>query len=300
MLFDREPNDLDHKWYSVVRSSETFPDFRQWCEEVYERAQPLLDSDFLVQFGLQMPQRISELFYADALMQSGWKATERVPGFDFTFELPSGGRLLVEVTTPAPQPAGSWLENRNGDVFSISYDEAGIDAALLRLTHGFWEKSKIVRSKVDKGLVAQDDYVVIALSGLLISQETPVSLEINGAVPDFVRAFLPIGPLTATAKFAEGAPDKWDWGHAYSGEIVKEGRGRVERTAFVENGFSHVHAVAFTPLNPLTVRKAAECIGVLHNPSARWSAARPTIGIGPEYEVQIEEEKFHLVRNGSG
>lgn len=296
MLFEREPNDLDHKWYGTIRSSETFADFRQWCEEAFGRVQSVLDSDFPVQFGPQMPQRVSEMFYADALMQSGWKATGRVPGFDFAFELPSGGRLLVEVTTPAPQAAGRWTENRNGDVFSFSYDEAGIDAALLRLTHGFWEKSKIVQAKVDEGLVKEDDYVIVALSGLRISQETPVTLEIDGAVPDFVRAFLPIGPLTATVRFGEGVSDKWDWGHAYSGQIDKEGSGKVERTAFLGDRFPYVHAVAFTPLEPLTVRRAAECIGVLHNPSARWLADRPVIGIGPEYQVQIEEEQFHLVR----
>lgn len=296
MLFEREPNDLDHKWYGTIRSTVTFADFRHWCEEAFGRVQSVLDSDFSVQFGSQMPQRVSELFYADALIQSGWKATERVPGFDFTFELPSGGRLLVEVTTPAPQAAGSWTEDWNGDFHSFSYDEAGIDAALLRLTHGFWEKSKIIKAKVDNGLVNEDDYVIVALSGLRISQETPVTLEIDGAIPDFVRAFLPIGTLTATAKFGEGVSDKWVWGHAYSAQIDKKGGGKVERTAFLENRFPYVHAVAFTPLDPLAVRKAANCIGVLHNPSAKWIANRPLIGIGPEYRVQIEEDQFYLLR----
>lgn len=294
MLFEREPNENDHKWYGVVRASANYPDFRDWCDEVYEAAQSVLDHDFVVQFGPQMPQRISELYYADAFLRSGWKPVERVPGFDFAFELANGGRLLVEVTTPAPQDSTSWNGSSSGDFFSFSYDDAGIDAALLRLTGGFWEKSKIVQKKAEEGLVADNDYVVIALSGLRISQETPVSLEIDGAVPDFVRAFLPIGPLTATVQVGEGASDDCVWGHAYSGKIDKTGTSAVERTAFLDDMFPHVHAVAFAPLNVLTVRDNTQCIGVLHNPKAPYSVDRPVIGIGPEYRVEIGDDQFHL------
>lgn len=296
MLFGPEPMKGDHPWYATIRGSKNFPELRQWCQATYEQAAGQLDKDFPDRFRRDLPQRISELFFAHAFAKVGWKAVARVPGFDFAYEL-GDGRLLVEVTTPAEQPADTYEGWEKGGSSGSHVDDKSIDAALLRLTSGFCTKARIAAERIEKGDVRENDYIVVAISGLRISQNTPVSLDSGVQIPDFVRAFLPIGPLVADVPIEKAGKIDAIYRREFSGEIPKsEGKLPVKRSAFLDDAFAHIHAVAFTSLNAAAIEKSAEQIGVLHNPSAKWASEAPSLRMGVEYDVAIEEDGFLINR----
>ena len=50
------------------------------CEEVFARAQALLDDDFLACFRRETPQRMSELLFEAVFLDAGWEPIDRVLG----------------------------------------------------------------------------------------------------------------------------------------------------------------------------------------------------------------------------
>ncbi|MBT2188478.1 hypothetical protein [Sphingobium nicotianae] len=296
MIFDPEPAECDHPWYATIRASENFPELRQWCQATFNEVAEQLDKDFPDRFRRELPQRISELFFAHAFAKVGWRPVARVPGFDFAYEL-GNGRLLVEVTTPSEQPADNYEVWEKDGISGGHVDDKSIDSALLRLTSGFCKKAEIAAERIEKGLVRENDYVVIAISGLQISQNTPVLLDSGVQIPDFIRAFLPVGPLVADVPIDKASSIQTTFRREFSAEIQKaEGKQPVKRSAFLDDAFAHIHGVAFTSLNAAAIEMSAEQIAVLHNPSAYWTSEVPRLGMGIEYEVAIEEGGFRIDR----
>lgn len=126
MLFDRADDETDHRYYRNLSKPDFRPDITAWCEATFEHAQMLLDDDFPARFRRETPQRISELLFAAAFLDAGWEPLGRVQGFDLAFKL-GDGRLLVEITTPAPHSSDTWTEE-TGDGYrswSIAARPAG-------------------------------------------------------------------------------------------------------------------------------------------------------------------------------
>ncbi len=290
MLFDVEPADTDHLYFTNLSNPEFRPDIMEWCEETYARAQPLLDEDFPARFRRETPQRISELLFAAAFLDAGWKPVGRVPGFDLAFEMGSG-RLLVEVTAPGPHSDETWEEETRDGVTVWSADATTEDAELLRLTGGFFTKAEKIRQRCEKDEISDEDYVVIALSAFQLSQETPRSPEIGGTVPDFAKGFLPIGSRVVIFKLNERPVDG---GWEYKPTIEREGKEPIPRDAFLQPDFKHIHAIAYTPLHfGEPINPIQEC-AALHNPMARPKAEAVRLGLGHEYGVEIGEDDFSL------
>jgi hypothetical protein len=168
-----------------------------------------------------------------------------------------------------------------------------MDAALLRLTTGFATKARRIKDAIDGGADLSGDYKVIALSGCQITQQTPFSPSASGPVPDFVRAFLPIGSMYVRFPIGSGS-DKWETttGYHYSDDIVKPRGNPVLRTAFASDQFRHVDAVAYSPLYTSGLARPHLQVGVLHNPSSAWPGERPDLGMGNEYFAILHEKSF--------
>jgi hypothetical protein len=295
MLFEAEPAEGDHRYYGNLRKPEFRPDITEWCEATYARAQAMLDDDFPERFRRETPHRISELLFAAAFLDAGWEPIDRVVGFDLAFAM-EGGRLLVEVTTPDPHSPETWTEKKGEGYTSWSTDAKTEDAALRRLTAGFAAKAERVAQLRAAGEVTDADYVVIAISGLRLRQETPVAPDIGGPMPDFAKAFLPIGSQYVTIQVGEGADqDKpLEGGWHPKATIDQEGKAPVDRDAFLQPRFQHVHAVAYTPLHfgaPISPIK--EC-AALHNPMARPKAEAVRLRLGCEFGVEVREDEFSI------
>jgi len=293
MLFNGAEAGTDHRHFRNLGKTEFRPDVAEWCEATYARAQGLLDEDFPARFRRETPQRISELLFAAAFLDVGWEPIGRVPGFDLAFKL-GEGRLLVEVTTPDPYSSDTWREERGPGHTLWATDEKTEDAALRRLTAGFFNKSERVRALNEAGAISESDYVVIALSAFRLQQETPRAPEIGGPVPDFAKAFLPIGSQYMTFRIGEenGAPTESGW--EYSASIEQDGKTAIPRDAFLRPDFQHIHAVAYTPLHfgePISPTK--EC-AALHNPMAKPKDRAVRLGLGLEYAVEIADGGFSL------
>jgi hypothetical protein len=293
MLFAGEAAADDHRYFKNLGKTEFRPDIATWCEETYARAEGMLDPDFPVRFRRETPQRISELLFAAAFLDAGWEPLGRVHGFDLAFRL-GEGRLLVEVTTPDPHSPDTWREERGPGHTLWATDEKTEDAALRRLTSGFFEKSKRVRALGDAGVISDSDYVVIAISGFRLQQETPRAPEIGGPVPDFAKAFVPIGSQYLTFQVCAEDSVPTDSGWEFNASIEQNGKTSIPRDAFLRPDFQHIHAVAYTPLlfgEPITPIK--EC-AALHNPMARPKDKATRLGLGLEYAIEIADDGFSI------
>lgn len=293
MLFDGKETGADHRYFRNLGKTDFRPDVAAWCEATFERAKILLDDDFPERFRRETPQRISELLFAAAFLDAGWEPLGRVPGFDLAFVM-GEGRLLVEVTTPKPHSPDTWTE-KEGDGYTLwSTDAKTEDASLRRLTAGFANKAEVIRKRCEAGEINEADYVVIAISGFRLSQEAPVAPEIGGPVPDFAKAFLPIGSRYVTVRVGDQTDSPTGGGWAFKATIDQEGKAPVDRDAFLRSDFRHIHAVAYTPLRfgePISPIK--EC-AALHNPMARPRGQAVALRLGCEYGVEIGAEAFSI------
>ena len=223
----------------------------------------------------------------------GWEPLGRVPGFDLAFKL-GEGRLLVEITTPEPHSPETWTEEK-GDGYTLwSIDDKTEDAALRRLTSGFATKAEAIRKRCNAGDIGEADYVVVAISGFRLSQESPVAPEIGGPVPDFARAFLPIGSRYVTVRLGDDADTPADGGWQFKPTIDQEGKNPVDRDFFLRPEFQHIHAVAYTPLHfGEPISPVREC-AALHNPMARLKRDAIALKLGGEFGVDIGENEFSI------
>lgn len=293
MLFDSAEAESDHRYFRNLSKTEFRPDIAAWCDETFARAKPLLDPDFPARFRRETPQRVSELLFAAAFLDAGWEPIDRVPGFDLAFKQ-GEGRLLVEVTTPAPYASNTWTEERGPGHTLWATDEKTEDAALRRLTAGFFNKAERVRVLREAGELSDTDYVVIALSGFRLQQETPRVPEIGGPLPEFAKAFLPVGSQYVTFRVGDEQREPTDSGWEFKGDIEQEGKTTIPRDAFLRPDFQHIHAIAYTPLyfgEPIS--PIQEC-AALHNPMARPKKDAVRLGLGHEFGVEIGHDEFSL------
>jgi hypothetical protein len=293
MLFVGAEAETDHRYFTNLRKTEFRPDVAEWCEATYARAQALLDADFPSRFRRETPQRISELLFAAAFLDAGWEPIGRVPGFDLAFKHQEG-RLLVEVTTPDPHGPDTWTEEERDGFTVTTSDARTMDAALRRLTAGFANKADAIRKRCEAGEISEADYLVVAISAFRLAQEASHAPEIGGPVPDFVKAFLPIGSRYVRVRIGEGSDTPMGGGYEFKGTIDQEGKAPVDRNAFLRPEFAHIHAVAYTPLHfgePISPLK--EC-AALHNPTAGARDAAVRFGWECEFGVDVGEDKFSL------
>jgi hypothetical protein len=293
MLFDKKTLETDHLLFRNLRKSEFRPDISAWCEVTFERARMLLDDDFSIRFRRETPQRISELFFAAAFLDVGWEPLGRVLGFDLAFRM-GAGRLLVEVTTPNPHSPDTWTEDKRGDVISWSTDARTEDAALRRLTSGFATKAEKIRERCKYNEILNSDYVVIAISAFRLNQEAHFTPEIEGPVPGFAKAFLPIGSQYLTVSLNDDSDAPLDSGWHHKSTIDQEGKSPVDRNFFLRPEFDHIDAVAYTPLNLWEPLSPAKDCAALHNPMARSRDEAVALGFAHEYGVEVGEDEFSI------
>lgn len=293
MLFDGNELATDHAYFQNLGNPNFRPDVAAWCEATFERAQTLLDHDFPARFRRETPQRISELLFAGAFLDAGWEPLARVPGFDLAFAM-GDGRLLVEITTPESHSSNTWTEEK-GDGYTVwSTDAKTEDAALRRLTSGFATKAEAIRKHYEAGEITEADYVVVAISGFRLSQEAPVAPEIGGHVPDFAKAFLPIGSRYVTVRIRDESDTPLDSGWQFKATIDQEGKQPVDRDFFLRPEFQHIHAVAYTALHfGEPISPVHEC-AALHNPKARSKDQAVVLRLGCEYGVEIGDGRLSI------
>lgn len=297
----------DHVWFRNLVSDEGNEDtvgiralFKRTCDEAFEALKPSLDPDFPQQFREKTPERASELLFGMAMIRAGWSLAGRTTRFDFTFTRPDfDGRVLIEVTTPAPPDRSAWSEKplKGGGGTLRSFDQSSRDAAMTRLTSGFYEKSKIVQNAISEGHVRTGDYRVIALGGARISAEMHWLPSQTGLPPDYAAAFLPIGPLsvpiTVYRDFSE-PPKAGEARHLFSATIPRGEKATVSREAFASPLFPHVDAVMFSPVSVNGFDKPELQSSTLHNPFSDFRGERPMLNLAADYTVEVTDEELKL------
>lgn len=297
----------DHVWFKNLVTEEGNEDtaairtlFRRTCDDAFEALKPSLDPDFPQQFREKTPERVSELLFGMAMIRAGWSLAGRTTRFDFTFTRPDfDGRVLIEVTTPAPPDRSAWSQKqiKGGSGTLRLFDQSSRDAATTRLTSGFYEKSKIIKNAISEGHVKPGDYRVIALGGARISAEMHWSPSPIGLPPDYAAAFLPIGPLsvpiTVRRDFSE-PPKAEEARHLFSATIPRGDKATVSREAFSGPLFPHVDAVAFSPVSVTGFDTPEFQSSTLHNPFSDFRGERPMLNLAADYTVEITDELLKL------
>lgn len=297
----------DHVWFRNLVTEEGNEDtfeirsmFKQTCDEAFQALRPSLDPNFAQRFREETPEAASELLFGMAMIRAGWSLADRTTRFDFTFTRPSfNGRVLIEVTTPAPPHHTAWTEEplKNGGGTLRSFDQSSLDAAMTRLTSGFYEKSKIVKKAIAEGHVRTGDYRVIALGGTRISAEMHWPLSPTGLPPDYAAAFLPIGslavPITVSRDFNE-PPKAGEARHLFSATIPRGDKTTVSREAFAGPLFPHVDAVMFSPVSVSGFDKPELQSSTLHNPFSDFAGERPMLNLAADYTVDITCDELQL------
>ncbi|WP_425985816.1 hypothetical protein [Brevundimonas sp. TWP1-2-1b1] len=295
----------DHIWFRNLVTEDGNEDtfgvrtaFKQACEEAFEALRPSLDPNFAQRFREETPEAASELLFGMAMIRAGWTLTGRTTRFDFTFTRPDfDGRVLIEVTTPAPPDRSAWEETEFDGGTLRSFDQASRDAAMTRLTGGFYEKSKIVLKAMEEGHVRTGDYRVIALGGTRISAEMHWTASPTGLPPDYAAAFLPIGslsvPITVPRDFSE-PPKAGEARHLFSATIPRGDKATVSREAFASARFPHVDAVMFSPVSVTGFATPELQSSTLHNPFSDFSGERPMLNLAADYNVAVTDEELQL------
>lgn len=298
-----------HVWYGNMVApdvSEAGAEFRDRCENAYAQLAPWLDANFVKRFRTTTPDAVSEMFFALALQHSGWTLTQdRARRFDFAFTRPDHpGRLLVEVVTPSVTDWTAWEESEFGDGGVIrSFDERSRDAAMLRLSSALHDKAKVIGESIALGDVRPDDYRVVAISGVRLSQEMHLSLSAGGMPPDYARAFLPIGPMAVSVtvpKDYSRPPEFGEAHHVQSDTMTKTTGAQVQRAAFATDAYPHVDAVMFSPVSIAGFEHPAAQTTALHNPYSDYSGPVVRTGLAADYRLAICDTHLTLSIDKSG
>lgn len=297
----------DHVWFRNLAIADGEEDtfgvlatFRQTCDEAYEALRSSLDANFSQRFREETPEAVSELLFGMAMVRSGWSIAGRTTRFDFTFTRPDfDGRVLIEVTTPAPPDRRAWTEEplKGGSGTLRSVDQSSRDAAMTRLTGGFYEKSKVIQKAISEGHVRPGDYRVIALGGTRLTSEMHWPPSPIGLPPDYAAAFLPIGPLsvpiTVPRDFGE-PPKAGEARHLFSATIPRGHKANVSREAFASPLFPHVDAVMFSPVSIAGFETPELQSSTLHNPFSNFVGERPMLNLAADYTVQVTDHELKL------
>lgn len=297
MLFSTQPQDRFHRWYNRLADLSPLSDdgrrVRRFCELAYKELRSALDDDFDKRFRLDTPQRFAELYFGKALLDIGWTLEERVSPFDFHFKDLNGQSVLVEVVTPTPiSREGIERHSAEGGTTITSMSGKAREASLTRLTSAFYDKTKLIS---EKKLTRSDDRIVIAISGLRLSQEGYWPIGATGLPADFIEAFLPIGPISATFKLRKGAQNTdCTFERNYCEAFYKANGVPIYQTAFFNNDFSYIDAIIYSEMSLLSVDCPSRSISALFNPASNCSGFE--IPVGCQYRVDITDSDFSVTR----
>jgi hypothetical protein len=303
MAMDLFKGEGKHPWFPRLKSSnhEISKQIRAFCNKTYSENADYLDKNFIEAFQNNTPARFSELFFLQAFKEVGWTLIDQVTGFDFAFERSDHqGRLLVEVTTPESAPTLSLetIPEINGArSYSISNDD--VDLALTRLTGAVLHKARLIDQRIaDKG-THDNDYKLVAISGLPLNQESTCSIYANGLPPDYAAGFLPIGSLVVDLAIPTIGRDPvrtLGWRQDYNPTIKKSDTVEFNRDSFLTGEYPNIDAIVYSPVGLSRLDSLSVQITTLHNPTSSWVRERPLIGFEADYFSEIKDEGFILKR----
>jgi hypothetical protein len=249
-IWTDEGTDANFQHY---RTGDNWKDLRKWVDDAYfgKGLHAYLDKDFVSRLqNNDFFARLWELELAEWLQLTELKLIPtNGSGPDFCIELSSGQKIWIEAILSTPDEAMTerWKSRfgKPGEVQGFNFPK---DENWLRFGSSLFTKAKKIKEKyLDKGVIAPEDVVLIAVSGF-----PPGAL--HSDIEHFMQAVLPIGdPVVHFSR--DGSPldpNVTRATHTDKAEIVKEdGTPILKQFLYPGTHFPYIDGVLFSEASNL-------------------------------------------------
>ena len=290
-LFDIEVDDAD-LCYQNIRAAEcrAEAEIKEGLEALWLQYEPYADTNFQNDFALDPDPKFWEMYLTVQMLDAGKNVRPR-------FDLPNAhrgagpdikiidGERTIWIEAIAPEPGNN--ADRVPDIIPISEgggaQEAPRREVELRITHAMETKREIFANYKDRGLVAEEDICVIAISGSRFLAQSS-----SFGMPRAVSAVYPVGDLVVTFDPATG--QAVDEGYDYSGEIQRTRGSPIPRIGFWSNRYPQISGLIWSRRSIGNFCGQANDLAFVHNTGARR-------GLTPHWTDWIEEYGLCEVEN---
>ena len=271
-LFSIEPNpgtDYAHVWRRVHEVEDAI----KRIDHMWHVMKLYLDKNFENEFRLHPCERSWELILGFTLNQCGFKfKTDHLHRLDFAIVF-EDRKLWIEATTPKSGVTSDAIPSFSDNNLSV-YPEPQI---ILRIRGKIDDKLKQFQECIYNGSVSQEDYFVIAISGM---QFPPIVDDVLS--PAILKAVIPIGePQIWVNRETCIVQDRNTY--EYRSKLIKNNGSEVETTCFLDPRYSAISAVLFSDANFLMENERVKSSFIIvHNPLAINVLPKGFFGIGTE------------------
>lgn len=262
-------------------------------ERMYERCADLFDKKFKSQIKSDFCACYAELYFAATLrVRFNLNVVHKADnGPDFFLPEQS---MHCEVT--------AITNGKSGDKNSIPAFQAGISYThperqiILRITNAFSEKSKKIKNDILKGLVEDNESVVIVISANGISDRIPMYYE--DSFPEVVKALLPVAdPIYwINPKTGKQVSKEYKW-NSFVKKVRNNDEINISTESFLSEEHSHISAVVYS-WHCVFDATTDDCLGndffILHNPLAKNPIKKGLFFSGVEFVVESVEDGFTI------
>ncbi|ANB23838.1 hypothetical protein A6F57_00590 [Alteromonas stellipolaris] len=266
---------------------------RRHVEALYTETFEILDKKFIQQCKHDFHACYAEMYFAAALQRrSGHKLSHPSDkGPDFFIPKLNAWVEVVSLTDGEDGNPNTIPKAVSGEV--NRYPE---DQVILRMCNAFETKSKKLAQDVFKGLIKENEPVVICISGGGLEERIPMYHE--GGYPQIVKALLPVGDL----KLWFGRENKKLLSQEYKyresiRKIKKDGDLWIGTEVFLNSESSHISAVIYSwanAANPYSEKNWGNDFYLVHNPYATNPLPAGFANCGVEYTVEFGDESFEI------
>jgi hypothetical protein len=242
-LFEYGDDDVSVIYRNVRNSgNEIAGEIRNHVDALWRIYQPFADRDFVAEFPRRPEERFWEMYLGCSLLEMGLALKRSDPGPDLLIEH-DAGRIWIEAITPTAGDTTS--ADRVPDLIPISEGGSAqtvpVDKIILRYTAALEEKRLKFVAYRRKGMVAEGDICVIAISGAHLAPRGGY----GDTVPYIVRAVLPFGNLYVSLD--RKSLEVVDQGYTLQESIKKASGTAIPTTAFLDGEYAGIAGVVFGP-----------------------------------------------------
>ena len=232
--FNGEPKD---QTYIDVRDLDIkpYPTVRQKCKALWEHFIPLADTKFISQFANHFSGGYWEMLLAQTLREQDFMLASEDDGPDIRTTI-NDRTVYFEAICPTSGDGDNEVLGLPASDYVQALKQNPIT---LRLTSAFVNKCRAFQKYLDKGVVAQDDILVIAINGSSIPD---IRIE-NRECPEIVKIAYGIGSYEISKNLHTG---KVTGCYLERNFVVSPKGSQIPTNLFLDLSNRHISAVLYT------------------------------------------------------
>ena len=272
----------DDAVYIFNRNSKYLGELRDEVERMWSIYRPFCpDEHFETEFRKDFFARLWEMHLACALVENGFSLI-KPPGCgpDVLVKEP---RVWIEAVT-ATSGKGNNRVPKPIEGVAMSFPQ---DKIILRLTAALSEKQKKVKKYIERGIVANDEPIIVAINSAGISSS---DIEQTLEVPMIVKGVFGVGDLYFKVPIMGSSGEPSSGYHLQPSRKNANGS-EVPMNNFLSRHYECISAVIFCPLSVHHSRRPyGRNFYVVHNPFAAAPLPLGAFPVGREYWAEKDED----------